>query len=497
MQFNFLRPFIILSWGAIAAGCSSSGSSVGWPVVSSPFISTTTEAVVIKGSTQMKSASFNSLKTSLNSIVNCAAAADRAFVIDLDKAPVRATCYGPNLSYTNHPDGTPANGNLPSNDLGLWSSTNDGTEACTSAQITTLIESHNVYFNFAGLMGAALHCYVNTTESLPAEGATVTLSDPAAFGFTGASSSGTVSASSASVTGLSGGGYRYEITGTVTPTASTELSYKVIVQRKDGATETGTYSFDIEDTNSIEDTNCNDGNEPGNETITKTFAGKMTYSASGSTLNQEFKFAEFCNSVDPLDSNYDIPVATTGDTKWSSNFNYGLFSFDATTLVGTFATAWQAGSPDEASRVFNAALEADGTGTGYYGFGGAADSTTLPLGAIQGMVCNWAGPGGAIHAGPGNRLSTDYLKPYVQRQVLEKNVAGVWKSTADDIKYAPTKDCSATPGTLTYNGNDAATPADDEFSNDSSSVAATTLADTIDLLAFESFSFTLPTAPTF
>jgi hypothetical protein len=48
---------------------------------------------------------------------------DCAFTFDFFRAPYRPTCYGPALSFTNHPDanpGDPADGELPPGDLGIW-----------------------------------------------------------------------------------------------------------------------------------------------------------------------------------------------------------------------------------------------------------------------------------------------------------------------------------------------------------------------------------------
>ena len=97
-------------------------------------------------------------------------------------------------------------------------------------------------------------------------------------------------------------------------------------------------------------------------------------------------------------------------------------------------------------------------GCGYFGFGSDI-SSQADFGTIDGMICNWAGPG---HTMPRNPVTA------VQRQCFSLDTtSGAYQpdATRQNIRYAPTNDCdssgfdslgnpfSYTDGTTTVTGS--------------------------------------------
>ena len=86
-----------------------------------------------------------------------------------------AECYGPKLYYENHPEGPdgPVFGSdpyssLPTGDLGLWSETNDGTEACVAAQLNGRMEAFKDQ-SYISLMNVAamIRVYIDDGNTWP------------------------------------------------------------------------------------------------------------------------------------------------------------------------------------------------------------------------------------------------------------------------------------------------------------------------------------------
>jgi len=229
----------------------------------------------------------------------------------------------------------------------------------------------------------------------------------------------------------------------------------------------------------------------------------LTYEKSGTSLKQEFKHAEFC-SIDEADDRLDDADYTitacnykkSGNaTGWADNFNAARFSFDVDSLAGNYAYIWQAGKQDPRSRRFSFKVDVEGSATtanAYYGYGPSVyteDSECAEFSdyLIDGMVCNWTGPGGFLSKTPEERDAI--VQPYVQRQTLEL-VSDVWTVTDEQIKYPPTNACTCTGACgFTY-----LTP-DEDFSNDSDQVG-TPIFDLDDFADYEA-DFSAPGAPSF
>ena len=111
---------------------------------------------------------------------------------------------------------------------------------------------------------------------------------------------------------------------------------------------------------------------------------------------------------------------------------------------GKVSYAWQAGPMDGYTRTFNIKTvnnSADNqTGDAYFGFNPNPDDSSgsddYRSTSIDRMICNWAGPGN----GPSSKSAGVGL---IQRQQLAYDSTNyVWKSSLDNITFAPTDNCS-------------------------------------------------------
>ena len=131
-------------------------------------------------------------------------------------------------------------------------------------------------------------------------------------------------------------------------------------------------------------------------------------------------------TVDPEKKlNLSIDAGTDLLTGWANNFNFARYQLNINTGAGEYQSAWQAGRGD---------------GCGYFGFGSDIASST-GVGTIDGMICNWTGPG--------NTKTTQSL---VQQQCMNLNTtSGIYESDGSTsgstrlaISYAPTNSCDTT-----------------------------------------------------
>ena len=92
------------------------------------------------------------------------------------------------------------------------------------------------------------------------------------------------------------------------------------------------------------------------------------------------------------------------------------------------------------------------TGDAYFGFNPNPDTNNnddYRSTSIDRMICNWAGPGN----GPTSKAGVSKL----QRQQLEYDSTNyVWKSSSDNITFAPTNDCDFTSNSSTTFGGSSA-----------------------------------------
>ena len=172
----------------------------------------------------------------------------------------------------------------------------------------------------------------------------------------------------------------------------------------------------------------------------------MTFSRSGTSLATRLVAGTWnsgTSSDSMIDSNGDIIL----DDSWSGNMNQAIVNMDTSTGLGSVSAAWQAGSGDSNTRVFNAYTATSGSSTigcGFFGYGADFDSDySNNTNTIDGFICNWAGPG--------NDHSMSGTTGKGQKQCFTQT-SGVFAEDTSKraITYAPTVSCDDTDGSFTY-----------------------------------------------
>lgn len=541
--FRFIMVTCCVFAVSVFAGCGSSGSSGSGGtttadttasktvpddvVLSSPTATSSASASISKSTSKVDAPSpgakpgdptgndFRSKRESLENLIS--ATGECGFTMQLPTIS-NVSCYGPVVNYVNHPDFVPgpgpgsATGGLPPQDTGLWSAL-EGTEACSAAKMNELVDKvaarvDNIVKIFGTMACAGKKAGVN----LPAVNQELDVKNI----MTENISVGGLTVVSASLTRLpddSGNEvYKSEITvemgfgGGVTSTSN--LILKHIPTAADNSTYKGKMSFKMSNSSELGN-NCRD--LTGSSASGSTLAGTILYEKTSAThVTYEVNYAEFCGSTaDPFDADNNIlpsDVASASNPDgWANNWHYGVFSVNPSDGTGDVAFAWQAGAGDFRTRVLDcttaSASDSSASGTCYYGFGPNISSTTATKGSIDGFVCNWAGPNGAIESSGGDRSAAGLaaLNPprgwsKAQRQVLAKAVGGTeFTPSSSNIRYAVTNSCDALAGGgFTYQAVDDrgnALAADNDKTN-----AATAV--TNDLIALTDMVFTVPTPPT-
>lgn len=523
MKFKFQSIISLVSLALFQFSCGSSGSGLSTSAslnaditIGSPLsTSSSANAVVVKGSREFNATALGSSiaarKAILTGLLAASSADDCNFAVDLNRGIDRASCYGPELALgVAHPDGA-IGGNLPTGDLGFWNSTEGSTtEACAAAQLNALVDVHTKKAFFAMALGTAARCFIDNTASLSVPttvGGTVAFdaTQLADFGFTNAESD-TVSVSALTVTGIQDSdgnqGLRFEASGSVSDNGATAQDFSIVFQNasKSAGGFNGVASYSVQDT-AFTPNNCNN-QRPG---VGAVFGGHLVYdwNPATSTMIQEFQTAEFCGSdAAPLNSSYQISACdkfdnTSNTDGWADNYNAGVFAFNPTTLVGNYAYFWSAGL-DPQTRRLNVTVEEEGestVGRAYFGYGDPASTgtgeacTAFSDFVIDGMVCNWAGPGGYI----GSPYTPE---AYTQRQSIAKNAtSGLWEVASEQIIYAPTNACTCGGGcSLTYQATGST-----DYSNDNDNADVMAATDGLDLESLTDYQadFSAPTRPTF
>ena len=374
-----------------------------------------------------------------------------ALAFDADRflgAARHAGCYGPRLKYDHHPDGgSPAAGELPTGDLGMWTATDATTgHACAAAELDARLDSIAYRTNTA-LM--ALAGFVDVARSagkpLPAAGASLSLLAEMNATFPG------IVFTTASIARGTAGDWTYTARFAFTDRTGQPRNAELVLRHTPGADRTrydGLLTYAI-GRGTADPMNCppSAGGTVDVGTLRYQRAGdtSMTvglregnYCGAGSAAALATSVADFA-----ADGQLDPAGKWNGTRGWANNFNRFGASYAPKTLAGTFAFGWQAGYGDGHARLFNIGLNHDAAserrdGEAYFGFG---DDIATSTGTIRGFICNWAGPGNS-HA----------YQPYAQRQhVTFDDTSGRWTPTnnaaaSSNLTYAPTNACTD-PGT--------------------------------------------------
>jgi len=409
------------------AGCSSSSASLRG-AKSSLFASLAgvfhkLTMGMLRSHSSAKAADIKTTANAANDIASTldasTAAACVASVGTLTPSVSAVSCYGPGLNYTNHPDhSTPSSntGNLPTGDLGVWSSAEADGEACSAAKANAVVQNMSDTVNGAIRMAAAVACLLNTqSEALPTSG----------------TSSNMASLWNSSHTLGAGLNLTTATVQRMADDASGRDTFKTTIAGSGSLN--GTFSIVL--THSQASTTDFGGRVYGYfrpQSTSKNVGFSVVYQRSADTMTALAKSGDNSAGASTTffdgSNNFDF-----GSAGFDSNGYYNLISLDPTTGLGTIYSAWQAGAGDSHARVFNANTSRDGAGNdvGYSYFGYGPKVTEAGTGTINRMICNWAGPNNS-HTGLSNKA---------QAQTLARNASGIFTVSADYITYAATNSC--------------------------------------------------------
>lgn len=349
---------------AATSSSSSSSSTTAFPTsfaISSPTIGATAFSASLSEEESLAPFTTDTVSASdtiaskvekLDAIVAASTAAECAVSLSLSSSG-NATCYGPSLTYTGHPDGAPANGSLPGGDLGIWSSTGTGGEACAASQLNARMRGVSSYVDLGLFTMASVVCVLQTnSQSLPALGASVDLTSLMSGKLTINGTAATVTAASISRSSTDSGGqpvYTTSITATQSSNLTYDIRLKHIPLESSNATYKGKVSVQVSNSTGTRDGNCQDSASQGTNEATS-----VTYEKSSSTnVRVMLKSAGFCSaSADPYVSTTDFTVDLTKVSSggvpsgWGGNGNYVLAEYNPEAGTGTYYYGWQAGKGD-------------------------------------------------------------------------------------------------------------------------------------------------------
>ncbi len=354
-----------------------------------------------------------------------------------------ASCFGPILSYTNHPDG--GSGTLPNGDLGIWLETDSVTgDACAAAQLNARLEGSSDRTNSALMTVAVmLRMAISSGIGLPLPAARVDVLAP--MNALGVASTTFVKAYiSLDSTGKV---WTYQLAYSFTDGSGVSHDVALELVHTPGSTP---FQYNGLITLSVTDFyiggNCGSGSNPFTRIDT------LKYDRAGTNkLSSVQRSGQFCGKGSYIThGNYEADGQLKASSSWADNFSRFGASYDPATLKGNYIYAWQAGRGDGNSRILQLGLNGIGSGTSndgetYFGYGNTIDTSN---GSIKGFYCNWAGPKPASPIG---------LHPeYAQRQFIAYDSStGKWSQPTggSDIRYAPADTCTYTGSTFWYDRN--------------------------------------------
>lgn len=389
-----------------------------------------------------------------------------ASVIQLDQlfgsASGNASCYGPNLLYAHHQDAGsgPASGQLPGGDLGLWNDTEAGSgQPCAVAQLDRRIGGAKAQGVQALIVAALMRGTVakSGTLAMPAAGASTDLTSALDALLTATLPSAGVTVESATIALDDAGEYTYRLVLAKAGTGTAAKRGEMILRHTPGETE-GAYAGVLQVAGFTLDSDpafgCGDEVDSGTGAYKVARVSSLKYSRTGTAIEFGSRSSQYCGHPDTAlpgdlmsqvagfgsDHQLDPAQKISGNTRaggqgWRGNFTRYAAGYDKDSGAGSFLLAWQAGTGDSHTRAMAATAAVDGSGTrtvkGYYAYADAIDTTS---GALLGMVCNWAGPGGS---------HTPNLKFQSQTATLAAGATSFVLGTSL-IAYAPTNSCDST-----------------------------------------------------
>jgi hypothetical protein len=481
--------------GTTTGGGTISGSSVfpsGLAVTSPTARSTTSSTRIVAAamvSPNEAAAVSGSHYQQATKIINdlLAGTADPKLVFDprnFFETATNANCYGPTLKFTGHPEyvaltppppmgspGSSPDGELPSGDLGIWKEL-EGTQACAAAELNSRMKGVSSR-TLMGLMGLASMIAVANKNSLALPTAGTSLDLKSYMSALGLSNITFTTATLALDT--TGTIWSYTLALTANDRDGKSQDVSLTLTHKPGSSETvyeGLLNYSVTGSEFGGSGNCNSdipgpgpGPAPGPGPMAtgdteSTMNGTLYYTRSASGVVVNSREGGYCGKgiIAPtvadsgvntvgyllLDPSvlYDPTVSdTTHSTSgWANNFSIMAGKFNPATMQGDYVYAWQAGKGDGFTRTFQMHVNADAaTGDAYFGFGKELGTTD---GSIDGMICNWAGPG-----------ATKAQQDYAQHQPIKFDATAkefVVDTAGSQITFAPTSSCAYEGGGFMY-----------------------------------------------
>jgi hypothetical protein len=339
--------------------------------------------------------------------------------------PAVSTCYGPEISYLNHPDG--ADGAacsagapcLDYGDVGIWLASSTTGEACSVEKANSTLKTGADTINFAMRTFASLLCAANALKlKVPSVGG-----DPIDLAVV----------------------INKVVTGS-------SLSAASIAQLQPRAGAISTWQTRFNGTIGGNTLKMTLVHSPLNSNNT-TFAGHVfgVIGTAGSAAAFSYTYRQTSSQLDSV-ARFAVPSSSTVEPFNVDNvldFNspdlvgqmghYAISRMDPTTGLGTTNLGWMDNLSETHSRVIQATIApglSSDVGIAYAGFGNSLTSTDPAM--IKKMICNWNGPG-AVRNG---------LVGKAQAQKLARNASGMLTPSQNAITYAPTNTCDYTPGTF-------------------------------------------------
>lgn len=500
---SFVRPALVLAFPLLLSACGGGGSS-GGELASALVTDTTTTRTSPSASESFPTSLVVASPAELGSTAVAAATTARALAVPLGAGAGRAEltdmgarieavlagdtgvslggllsfgnlflqgsnagCYGPQLLYANHEDGSgTASGLLPGGDLGLWLPTDTASgQPCVVAQLNARTAGVKHATRQGLLLMAAMRATITRSGgvlALPAAGFRTDLTTPfsTVLAALPALTGWTVHAATVSLDPF-GKTYTYRLAVSRDAGTSAGRSGEIVLQHRPGATA-ASYSgvlrvagFDLASDATF---GCSDRMTSGR--YQRARVTTVRYSRQADQIDFGARSGQYCGApADLADTDYASQVAsfTTNEldpaeqlpagapgsavvagtsTGWRGNFDRFGGRYDRTTGAGQFLYAWQAGTGDSHARALAVRSSYDSTADsrtvqGYFAF---TDALATTDGSLLGMVCNWAGPG-AVHT-PAARFQS-------QTATLT-GLASTFVATASHLGYAPTNACAST-----------------------------------------------------
>ena len=384
------------------------------------------------------------------------------------------SCFGPELAYVNHPSDDTSDGTLPTGDLGIWTAYSDNTteEACSVGQMNMLLRKVGRKVDLAMGITAMMICAAKN------DGLKKPAVDGAALDVTASVAKTKVKEKRGGMVITSATLKRSTVASTGKKKYSSKITGSFSYTLEDGTTDNQSFAIKFQhvpDTDSTESVKAGEGlvemwqeqdgtdqncGTEGFDVVTsvayKNTSDNLSFRAVKAKFADNMTSDDYFNSSDGEVVGISAQESSTG-SGWCADLNVVRANIDKDGF-GKVGYAWQAGKGDGFTRTFNIKTvynSADNqTGNAYFGFNPHPDNSTGTLKYrttnIDRMICNWAGPGQDI-----NRAGV----AKVQRQQLSfDSTNNVWKSSSDNISFAPTNDCNfdnATNTSTTFGGSGA------------------------------------------